>query len=420
MPAQRRRRRRRGRRRHCATSPERRRLNGAPLPDGAAQSPLSQGLAGLGRNLGTVAPGATVTITYAARAARAVRAGAVRPRARVSTRENLVPAPANAAAGADARAAAAQDRRDPGRGRGRRPGVRRPAARVVTVARRGSVRRPVRVFAFDRRYRDHYPSIRVVAGRSAPAPRCSAPRPRARSRSRPAGGRSCASRAGRELALPSAAWPISRGPGRSSPAVAHARSRSSSTCRTSIVVSPRCSRAVVDPGAARRERRARRRGQEPAAPRRSTCSSTRTRLHSAPAAALAQTLAVARSIQRIAPGQDYLIDNVSNTLMVASADAAVGKRMFFFLGLPGVLLAALLAAYAGGVLAATQRREQAILRLRGAHRGHLMRDPRLPDARRCGCGVRAGRDRRRFLCALAILGSGGSAGRARRPRAPRR
>src|SRR6185312_8401399 len=130
----------------------------------------------------------------------------------------------------------------------------------------------------------------------------------------------------------------------------------------------------------------------------------RGRLHSAPAAAQAQTLAVARSIQRIAPRQDYLIDNVSNTLMVASADAAVGKRMFFFLGLPAILLAALLAAYAGGVLAATQRREQAMLRLRGANRGHLMRVLGYRTLAVAGVGsalgVIAG-----FLCALAILGS---------------
>ena len=92
----------------------------------------------------------------------------------------------------------------------------------------------------------------------------------------------------------------------------------------------------------------------------------RGRLRTDPAAALAQTHAVARSIGRIAPTQDYLIDNVSNTLMVASADAAVGKRMFLFLGLPAILLAGLVAAYAGTVLAAAQRREHALLRLRGA------------------------------------------------------
>ena len=45
--------------------------------------------------------------------------------------------------------------------------------------------------------------------------------------------------------------------------------------------------------------------------------------------------------------------------------------MFLFLGLPGALLAAFLAAYAGSVLAATERREHATLRVRGAHLGHL-------------------------------------------------
>ena len=44
------------------------RLNGTPLPDGDGASPFSQGVAGLGRNIGSVAPGATVTITYRARA----------------------------------------------------------------------------------------------------------------------------------------------------------------------------------------------------------------------------------------------------------------------------------------------------------------------------------------------------------------
>jgi putative ABC transport system permease protein len=47
--------------------------------------------------------------------------------------------------------------------------------------------------------------------------------------------------------------------------------------------------------------------------------------------------------------------------------------MFVFLGLPGALLAAILTAYAGGVLASALRREQAILRIRGANRRHLLR-----------------------------------------------
>lgn len=99
----------------------------------------------------------------------------------------------------------------------------------------------------------------------------------------------------------------------------------------------------------------------------------RSPLESDPAAALAQTKRIAASIKAIARGQDFLLDNASNTLTVAKADAAVAKRMFLFLGLPGLLLAGFLAGYAGTILAASQRREQANLRLRGANRGHLTR-----------------------------------------------
>ncbi len=59
-----------------------------------------------------------------------------------------------------------------------------------------------------------------------------------------------------------------------------------------------------------------------------------------PATALAQTKAVADAVNTVAPGQDVLIDNVSNALQVASDDARTAKRMFVFLGLPGALLAA--------------------------------------------------------------------------------
>ena len=92
-----------------------------------------------------------------------------------------------------------------------------------------------------------------------------------------------------------------------------------------------------------------------------------------PATALAQTKTVAGAVNAVAAGQDVLIDNISNALEVASEDARTAKRMFVFLGLPGVLLAAILTSYAGGVLASALRREQAILRIRGANRHHLLR-----------------------------------------------
>lgn len=96
-------------------------------------------------------------------------------------------------------------------------------------------------------------------------------------------------------------------------------------------------------------------------------------LDSDPATALAQTQRLADDITRVALHQDYLLDNISNTLEVAAADSTAAKRLFIFLGVPGCLLAAMLAAYAGNVLAAAQRREQATLRIRGASRRHLLR-----------------------------------------------
>ncbi len=91
-----------------------------------------------------------------------------------------------------------------------------------------------------------------------------------------------------------------------------------------------------------------------------------------PATAVTQTSQIAAQIDALVEGDEVLLDNISNTLTVAADDADVAKRLFVFLGLPGALLAAMLAAYAGSVLAEAQRREQATLRIRGAARGHLL------------------------------------------------
>jgi putative ABC transport system permease protein len=99
----------------------------------------------------------------------------------------------------------------------------------------------------------------------------------------------------------------------------------------------------------------------------------RSLLEADPGTALTQTTRIARAIDAIGPSEDYLIDNISNTLAVARDDAAGGKRMFLFLGIPGLLMAVLLAGYAVGVLASAERREHANLRVRGANAGHLRR-----------------------------------------------
>jgi putative ABC transport system permease protein len=136
----------------------------------------------------------------------------------------------------------------------------------------------------------------------------------------------------------------------------------------------------------------------------------RERLDADPATAVTQTEQIASSVMEVAEHQDYLLDNVTNTLHVAAADAGVAKRLFVVLGLPGALLAAMLAAYAGNVLAEAQRREQAILRIRGANRRHLLRmlawRTGVLTAVGAAVGLVAG-----YLVAAAILG-GDSLGRA--------
>ena len=171
------------------------RLNGRPLADTGGQSPLAQGLARTGRNLGTVGPGKAVRLTYVARAARAVPAlGRLRLQGTISTRENVVPTRANAAT--------AIPLEQLQRAIAKLPGVSGADALSFADLPPGSlrsgtstVRNPVRLFAFDSRYARRYPSIRVVE-------------------------------------YPSAASSISRAPSRSSPAARRAASRTSFTCRT--------------------------------------------------------------------------------------------------------------------------------------------------------------------------------------------
>ena len=236
-----------------------------------------------------------------------------------------------------------------------------------------TVRHAVRVFGFDQRYQEHYPSIRITAGSLGEGSAVLSAEA-SRALSVKAGGSVRLSLPGRAKALTLPASGIAD----LSQAKPLFYSRNSNKLEDflyvpdAVIVSPATFKNAIVPAF-----------QAANAAHGTTLKSPpvqevdvlvdRSRLQSDPAAALAQTEAVARSIGQIAPGQDYLIDNISNTLKVAKDDAAVGKRMFLFLGLPGVLLAAILAAYTGSILVSTQRRERANLRVRGAHRGHLLR-----------------------------------------------
>jgi putative ABC transport system permease protein len=378
------------------------RLDGRRLSDGDGDGPFSQGVAGLGRNIGTVPPGATVTITYRARAPRAVPAESLRPRARVSSRESLVPSPANSPRLLTLEQVRARIASIPGVASA--DGLAFVDLPPGSLRARGSASPgTVRVFAFDRRYREHYPSIRLASGSfRAGAALLSVEAARALGL-RPGGSVDLRLPAGRDVSLPvSGVADLVR----ARPLFSSRRSRDLENflyVPQSIVVSPATFAGTVVP--ALRAASAQLGGITKSLPVEEVdVLVARDRLRADPAAALAQTRAAARSIGRIAPTQDYLIDNVSNTLMVASADAAVGKRMFLFLGLPAILLAGLIAAYAGTVLAGAQRREHALLRLRGADRRHLTRVLAYRTLLLAGVGSAAG-TAAGFISARAILGS---------------
>jgi putative ABC transport system permease protein len=379
------------------------RRDGAPLRDAGAGSPLARGVAASGLNIGTLAPGARVTFTYRVRARRALRdIAALVAQGRVSTRENVVPLRADAAANLSAQQLSARIARIAGV-------VAADAlsfADLPTGALRAGRKRvagPVRVFAFDERYQRRYPSIRLASGGFE----------RGSALLSAEAARTLGARAGAnvQLSVPGRRAPLSL-PVSGMTDLARAKplfySRKTSKLedfiyvRDSVVVSPRTFRREIVPAFQRANAR-----------RGSVLKSLpvsevdvlidRARLHTDPGRALAQSKAVARAVGRVAPGQDTLIDNISNTLQVARDDAAVGRRMFLFLGLPGVLLAAFLAAYAGSILAGAQRRDQANLRVRGAHRGHLLQILAHRTLALAGAGSLLG-VALGFVCALAVLG----------------
>ena len=347
-------------------------LDGKPVRDLGGGSPFSQGYGGTGLNLGTVAAGATRRFTYRLKATRDVPSTAnLTGEATISTREAIVPVRANAPRPAQLPVLA--DRV------GRIPGVLSadPLAFVDTAAgsisaRGRTVPGPVKLFSFDAAYQAHYPTIRMLSGKITPdSASISAEAARA-----------LKVRVGDTVALavPGSRTPLSMTVGgitdlsRATPLFS---SRQSLTLEKfiyvpyTIVVGYGVYHSKIVPSFERA-----------AATRSSQIKSLpleeldilldRKRLNSDPATALAQTKSTAAAIANVAREQDFLIDNASNTLAVAKGDAAVAKRMFVFLGLPGALLAAILTLYAGMLLAEAQRRESALLRVRGADQRHLM------------------------------------------------
>lgn len=344
-------------------------LDGAAI-DADAGNPLFVGVSRAGLNLGTMEAGATRTIEYEAMAAADADTNNVLFNSTVSSREALTPVGANAADPVDlGRLAADIAGLD---------GVAFAEQLSFADLPTGSLSsggqadgRPARVFGFDTGYSEHDSTIEIVDGVQMPGHGLlSVEAARAAgvgigdtvSLDLPDGARLAVTISGLvDLSGARSLFASRLG----------AHFEVFLYVPVSVVIDSAMFADMVMPSF---ERAAAARGERVKSPpvREIDIGVQRDLLDADPGTALEQTQQIGASVSAVAGRQDYLLDNISNTLAVARDDANVAKRLFLFLGIPGGLLAALLAAYAGNVLAGAQRREQATLRIRGASRRHLL------------------------------------------------
>ncbi len=344
-------------------------LDGDPIDPGD-DNPFATGPARVGMNIGTVEAGTTRTFEYEATATMAADPSTVLFRSTVSSREAVTPVDANAAdpvdltqlaidiAALDGVAFAEQlSFADLPPNSLSSDGTTDPGA--------------VRVFGFDPGYIDHDDTIQIVQG------------------SHVAGAALLSAEAASKLGVSiddTVSFELPDGTQTDvsiSGIVDLSRARSLFASRqgadfetflyvpNAVVVDSATFADAVVPAY---ERAATERGERVKSPpvREIDIGVERDLLDADPGTALRQTEQIGANVSKVAGQQDFLLDNISNTLTVARADAGVAKRLFVFLGVPAALLAAMLAAYAGNVLAGAQRREQATLRIRGASRRTLL------------------------------------------------
>ena len=92
-----------------------------------------------------------------------------------------------------------------------------------------------------------------------------------------------------------------------------------------------------------------------------------------PAAAAAWSARLRRVLERVSAGDVIVADNANEPLSEAAVDATNAKILFILLGVPGALVAGALGLTAAAALAEAHRREDALLRLRGATDRQLVR-----------------------------------------------
>ena len=97
------------------------------------------------------------------------------------------------------------------------------------------------------------------------------------------------------------------------------------------------------------------------------------RLPHDPAAAYSDVAGKARNLEVLLVGNGLVGDNLGATLAGARSDALYAQVLFLFLGAPGAILAGLLTWSVASAGRDQRRREQALLRVRGATTGQLVR-----------------------------------------------
>jgi len=96
-------------------------------------------------------------------------------------------------------------------------------------------------------------------------------------------------------------------------------------------------------------------------------------LPSDPSAAFADVLARAKNLEAALAGGGLVGDNLGAQLDAARADATYAQLLFLFLGIPGIVLAAALTAAVAASGRDRRRKEQALLRIRGAAPRRILR-----------------------------------------------
>jgi putative ABC transport system permease protein len=96
-------------------------------------------------------------------------------------------------------------------------------------------------------------------------------------------------------------------------------------------------------------------------------------LPSDPSAAYSRVSGAARNLEVRLAGAGLVGDNLGATLAAARGDALYAQVLFLFLGVPGAILAGLLTGFVAASGADRRRREQALLRTRGATTRQLVR-----------------------------------------------